>query len=92
MPTWNEGPITKHTPDDTDEEFYLREESGLSEIIEASQLKWPGIALDEINIRSEYIHTDCITYDLYDPSDWTKYLCISADRSYFERITRPKAV
>lgn len=33
-----------------------------------------------INISTEYIHTSCLGYDEYDPSDYSNYLCISRVR------------
>lgn len=35
------------------------------------------IDFDTLSIASEYIHTRCITYDLYDPADYDNYLVVS---------------
>ena len=34
-------------------------------------------AILDFEITAEYIHTDCIGYDSYDPGDYTNYLCIT---------------
>lgn len=34
------------------------------------------ISTNDLKITSEYIHTRCIGYDLYDPSDYDCYLVI----------------
>ena len=83
MPKYRPDPIRypsmwNYSPDDTDDYFYLlsNSEYSLSEIIEKAKEKWENITLDQITIRSEYIHTRCIYYDLYDPSDYENYLII----------------
>lgn len=49
----------------------------LSELIEQAKAHFgQDISLDDLNIRSEKIHTRCITYDLYDGADWDDYLII----------------
>ena len=63
-------------PDETDNEFYIVREASITEIMELANEKWQGEWKDLV-IRSEYIHTDCIYYDLYNPSDYTEYLCIN---------------
>lgn len=36
----------------------------------------PNNVLDQFSIGAEHIHTDCIGYDQYDPSDWTNFIVI----------------
>ena len=34
------------------------------------------INMADLSIEAEYIHTECLGYDLYDPSDYTRFLVI----------------
>lgn len=75
--------ITCFKPDDTDTEFYIPTrytKVSLTDILEKAKEKWPDITFEELNIEAEYIHTDCVGYDLYDPQDYTEYLCISREK------------
>ena len=78
MGYYKRGNIECFEPDDTDTEMWIYGSIGysISEIIKKAKEKWPDVSLDDIEITSEYIHTDCLTYDLYDPGDWTHYLKI----------------
>lgn len=79
--TWHRD-IKDFWPDDTENEFYLTGDSNLEHIIELAKEKFGAdISLDDISIRSEYIHTSCLTYDQYDPSDYTNFIVV-------ERIKR----
>lgn len=72
-----DGRIKTFWPDDDDKTIYKARDIGLSEILELAKEKWgEDIDLDQITIRSEYIHTDCLTYDQYDPSDYTCFVVI----------------
>lgn len=72
------GGIRCFDPDDTDTEMYLLPNNlSLEDIIEKTNEKWPGAKFSDIEITSKKIHTDCLGYDLYDPSDWTDYLIIT---------------
>ena len=68
-------------PDDTDNCFYVDGNFSsvqLSEILEKAKEKWgEDIDINNLNLEPEYIHTDCLGYDLYDPGDYTRFLCIS---------------
>jgi hypothetical protein len=72
------GDIQRYWPDDTDTEIYIDSSLGtsLDAILELILEKWPNISLNDIIIESEYIHTDCIGYDLYDAGDWTNFILI----------------
>lgn len=70
------GSIKSFEPDETDDAFYIALSENLHVIMERICTKWPGISLEDIRIEAEYINTDCIGYDLHDPSDWTNYLKI----------------
>lgn len=73
--------IETYEPDDTEDTMYI-DGSGnyglnsIAEIIDKARQKWPGIELDQLRIRAEHIHTDCLGYDRYDASDYTNYICI----------------
>lgn len=72
-----DGGIQTFWPDDDDKTIYVARELGLSDILELAKEKWgEDVDMDDINIRSEYIHTDCLTYDQYDPSDYTRFIVI----------------
>lgn len=77
--TRNGGLITDYWPDDDENTIYISEASypTLDEIISKAREKW-GQEVDFTNIviRGEKIHTSCITYDLYDPSDYTNFVVI----------------
>ena len=64
-------------PKDTDTEFYIQNECTLSEILERVKDKWPDVDIDNITIESEYRHVTCLTYDLYDPSNYERYIKVS---------------
>lgn len=64
-------------PDDTDTEFYVEGSCCLGTLLELAQAKWGDVDFNDITIHPEYIHTDCITYDLHAPSDWTYFLRVS---------------
>lgn len=78
-------------PDDTEDTFYHADGRGLDELFERCQVKWPGITMAEIHISPEYIHTDCLGYGEYFPSDYTKFLCITASDEYFKRMERTQS-
>jgi len=70
--------IQNYWPDDSDSSFYIASDwaTPLSEILETIKEKWPDTSLDDISIEAMYFHTHCIGYDLYDPGDYTNFLCI----------------
>lgn len=72
--------IVDFEPDDTDTEMYIACDGvswTLQELMEKINAKWPNHKPDEIEIKAEYIHTQCLYYDRYDSGDYTKYLHIS---------------
>lgn len=81
--TRNGGQITDFWPDDTDVEFYVAHGASMDEIMERCREKWPdpsaplGFNPSSIRIDSEFIHTDCLGYDLMDWGDYTKFLKIT---------------
>lgn len=82
--TRNNGQIKTFNPDDTENRFYLEASSNhsISDIIQKAKEKWgENIDLDDIYISSEHIHTDCLTYDQYDPFDYTDFLIIDRNQT-----------
>lgn len=72
-------PINKD-PENTPEVLYLL--SGTSKSIAdlLSEVKnhfGADVNLDDLLIESEYIHTRCLTYDLFDPTDYDDYLVVT---------------
>lgn len=75
----NNGQIKDYWPDDTDDTIYINADDGhdLASIASIVKAKWPHAKLEDISISSEYIHTECLTYDLYDPSDYTNFIILT---------------
>jgi hypothetical protein len=71
--------ITDFWPDDTDTELYLSSSTPIPDIIDLIDQKWPGsgFSLGNFEISAEHIHTECIWYDLHDPSDYTTFIKIT---------------
>ncbi len=63
-------------PEDTDTAIYIAGDCKLSEIQSRIAQKWPGVNADDISIEPDYIHTDCLGYDLFDACDYTNFLVI----------------
>lgn len=74
----NGGQIKDWWPDDTATELWLSGESTIGEIMDRAKAKWgESIHIDSINIEPRYEHTSCLTYDQYDPGDYTNFLLIT---------------
>ncbi len=68
------------TPDNTDDCLYIDAtwHSDLAEIIDKAESYFKrDLSPADIKIQAEWIHTRCLGYDLYDPSDYTAYIVIS---------------
>lgn len=71
--------IQDFRPDDDENTIYINSFMGgesLEEIMARINEKWPGASMANIRIDAEYIHTECLGYDLYDPGDWTNFIVI----------------
>lgn len=77
--TTNGKGIRSFWPDDTDTEMYFSPGSAnLGYILERAREKWGGeINIDELEIHADYIHTDCLGYDQYDPGDYTNFVRVT---------------
>lgn len=67
-------------PKDDDDTIYIESSINFVDLQKLIQDKWGAVDFAQIEITSDYIHTDCLTYDLYDSSDWTKFLIISRQK------------
>lgn len=73
----NNGEIRDFWPDDTETTCYISGQKSIQELIDIAKNKFGNdIDLSEVLISSEYIHTSCLTYDSYDPSDYTTFIVI----------------
>lgn len=96
--TRNNGQIRTFWPDDTDSKFYIAAGESMEDLMLRIKAKWPDMNLSnlgDIQITTEYIQTDCLSYDRYDAGDYTCFLVIervmqeSKTRTYFsERDVR----
>jgi len=88
------GQIKTYWPDDTADTIHIAGGASLIEIQAACETKWPGYDPSNIQITSETIHTDCLTFDQHDSSDYTQFLVItnaSAFVASMEKLFRPAA-
>ncbi|MNK14368.1 hypothetical protein D3C87_324830 [compost metagenome] len=74
--TRNNGQIETFWPDDKPYEFYMAITATMEEIQNRCKEQWPEYTPEQIQIFPERIHTDCLTYDLYDSCDYTYFLRI----------------
>jgi hypothetical protein len=63
-----------YIPEDSETTIYILGNCSLLEIIDKVKEKWGNVNLDDVDIQPSYIHTRCLTYDLYDPSDYDNYI------------------
>ena len=72
--------IRDFEPDNTADVLYLRADAygTLYDVLKAAQNKWgPHSGIEKIKIHAEHIHTECLGYDRYDPSDYTDYIVLT---------------
>ena len=74
--TTNNG-IENFWPDDTDSVKYISFSTAFDELYNKIDEWWPDVNIRDIIISVEYIHTKCLTYDLYDSSDYTCFIVIT---------------
>lgn len=78
MGHYNRGQSEHFYPDNTEKEFYLEEDATLSDIIEKVKEHFGDeVSLHDVTITPEHIHTDYLTYDVHDPSDYTDFIKVS---------------
>ncbi len=75
-----DGSIKNYWPDNTETTLYLHGEYTFNDILERAKEHFgEKFDLKKINIRSEHIHVFCLTYDLYDPSDYVNFIVIELE-------------
>lgn len=75
------GTILTFTPDNDENTLYIEAHYSSISLVEiadkAREHFGADLSLSEINIEAEHIHTDCLSYDRYDATDYTNYLKIT---------------
>lgn len=73
------GTIKSYWPDDTPDVMYITSDSqhSLAAIIDMCKTKWPDADFNDLVFESGEIQTNCLGYDIYDPSDYTDFIIIS---------------
>lgn len=85
--------ITDFWPDDSDTEIYLEDSiTTLQDIIDKAQEKWPTMPFSEVQINPKKIHTHCLYYDRYDPSDHTDFIVLTCDNEAVKEYFKAKAL
>jgi hypothetical protein len=79
--TLNNGAIKDFWPDDDEDTVYLFGDISLDELLTGCVEKWGcGISYNDLTISSEHIHTECLTYDQYDGSDYTNFIVVRREK------------
>lgn len=75
----NSGYIKDFWPDDAENIMYICSDisPSIQDLIDLAKEKWPDADFGQIEIGAEHIHTNCLTYDLHDPSDYTNFITLS---------------
>jgi len=71
--------IVDFWPDDTETEFWIEtgyyvEQLDLAGLLAKAKERWPDAKPEDVRITAHWIHTQCLYYDRYDPSDYTNFL------------------
>lgn len=77
------GGIKNFWPKDTDDILWIDATYGISMdylLDKAREHFGDSFDPEKIKVTAEYIHTKCITYDLYDPSDYTNFISIEMQK------------
>lgn len=74
--------IRNFTPDNTPDTLYidasLYTSLTLGEIIDKAREHFgDNICFDDLTVNAEHVHTRCLGYDLYDPTDYDDYVVIT---------------
>jgi hypothetical protein len=71
--------ITDFWPDDTETQMYWESNYSVSlaRLLEKAKEKWPNATLDNIQITSEKIQTECLYYNRYDSGDYTDFIILT---------------
>jgi hypothetical protein len=75
--------IVTFWPENTPTELWIENYNNdhkLTDVIEKAKEHFgASFDMDKLVLSPEYIHTNCITYDQYDPSDYTRFLKITLE-------------
>ena len=74
------GKISTFEPDNTEKVLYINTTYitvGLDEVLGKIREHFGVIPFGRFDIDAEYIHTDCLGYDSYDPGDYSNYIKIT---------------
>jgi hypothetical protein len=67
-------------PDDDEKTMYIKSEGWgctMADLMQHITDKWgEDVQMTDIEVHSEKIHTDCLTYDLYDAGDYTDFIVL----------------
>lgn len=66
--------IKTYWPDDDEDNLWIQS-GGTGEDIIATAISHFG-SIEGLKFEAEYVHTDCLSYDLYDPNDYTNFIHI----------------
>ncbi|USV41096.1 hypothetical protein [Xanthomonas phage BUDD] len=72
--------IRTFEPDNTKDVLYIDTTFSsvtMKELMEKIREHFGNDSIENFDIESNYIHTDCLGYDAYDPSDYSSYLVIT---------------
>lgn len=71
--------IVDYTPDNDQDILYIRSNSeiNLDDLIDQIEDHFGTRDLSKFSISSEYIHTRCIYYDIFDSGDYDNYIIIT---------------
>lgn len=76
--TRNNGQIKTYWPDDDENTLFIPRSETLSVLLDRIKSHFgEDVDFDSLDIEAQKIHTNCLTYDLYDPSDHTDFLVIT---------------
>jgi hypothetical protein len=77
--TRNNGQIRDYWPDNTDTELFVESATApsLEDLIALAKEKWPNSSLDNVVVSGQEIHTRCLTYDMYDSSDYDDFIVLT---------------
>lgn len=75
-----DGAIKNYWPDNSENTLYIQSSRRLDDLLETAQ-EYFGDRYnpEKIFIEPVHIHTYCLTYDQYDPGDYTTFIMITLE-------------
>jgi hypothetical protein len=71
-------------PENTNSIMYIKanfNDFSLAEIVNSALEHFQGHVLNDLMIRSEYIHCRCLGYDQFDGGDYDNYIIITSSKN-----------